>query len=147
MQLFIEIAVASWCLLSVALAIWTYHDAWLLAFSRGWAVSPLVAGPAGFAVYILRSRLSGTRKNSAQLPEYEARMIEEGRRNSGGAKWQLQKPAGASAESEGKSEFEATVITQGLPRCPRCSTAVSYYDVKCLRCGQLIQPAVARSSA
>ena len=147
MQLFIEIAIASWSLLSVALAIWTYHDAWLLAFSRGWAVSPLIAGPPGFAVYILRSRLAGKRKNPALLPEYEARQIEDDRKSPGGAKWQLQKSSGAGQEKEVKSEFEPTVITQGLPRCPRCGTAVSYYDVKCMRCGQLIQPAIVKSSA
>ncbi len=140
----IEIAVAAWVVLSVGLAIWTYHDAWMLAFSRGWAAVVLLFGPVGLLAYLARSRLFGMKAGSTG-PEYEQRRVEDGipgqARKSNG----IAHGTSAAAHAAG-SEFETARLTQGLPRCPRCNSAVSYYDVKCLRCGQLIKPAAAAAS-
>lgn len=147
MQLVLEVAIAAWSMAAVGFAIWTYYDAWLLAFSRGWAAVSLVGGPVGLLVYVLRSRYFGMRKTLGPLPEYEFRNVGEGAVEATSVVAPQEK---ASQVSVGKptppAEFEATKLSQGLPRCPRCSNAVSYYDVKCMRCGQLIKPAAAGSS-
>lgn len=150
MQLVYEIAIGAWSMVSVGLAIWTYSDAWLLAFSRGWSAVSLVGGPVGLLAYLVRSRLFGMEKPHGQLPEYEMRHVTDETVDEPTAPKAVARREKRSVQSTGpsavSSEFEPTNISQGLPRCPRCSTAVSYYDVKCMRCGQLLKPAAAGSS-
>lgn len=146
MLLVYEVAIGAWSMVSVGLSIWTYYDAWLLAFSRGWAAVSLVAGPVGLLVYLLRSRLFGMGKLHGQLPDYELRQVTDGTTEEPTVTSQEKRTSHSSAVESVSSKFEATKLSDGLPRCPRCSTAVSYYDVKCMRCGQLLKPAAAGSS-
>lgn len=145
MLLIFEVVIAVWAVIAVGLAVWTYHNAWMLAFSRGWAAVSLVLGPVGLAVYLLRSRYAGMGRTAVALPGYEMRQVTE-RERGGGRKAQSSVSSGTAAERTASGEFESTDIRQGLPRCPRCSTAVSFYDVKCIKCGQLIKPAITSSS-
>ncbi len=146
MQLAVEIAIAAWSVVSVGLSVWTYNDAWMLAFSRGWAAVSLILGPVGFGIYMLRSRVAGMKKPAGQLPGYESRQVEEAAAPKHHNAAPVVSSGGAAKSIPAGHEFESARLSQGLPHCPKCGTAVSYYDVKCLRCGQLIKPAVAGSS-
>ncbi len=141
----LEIAIAAWLVISVGLAIWTYHDSWMLAFSRAWSVASLLFGPLGLLAYLIRSRVLGIRTNGSSVPPYELRHVDDRPFKSGGKQVHTEKGA-ASVNVSTAGDFETAHLSQGLPRCPRCSTAVSYYDVKCLRCGQLIKPAAVPGS-
>lgn len=140
-----EIAIAAWLVISVGLAIWTYHDSWMLAFSRAWSVASLLFGPLGLMAYLIRSRVLGIRTNGSSVPPYELRHVDDSRAKAGGMQAHTDRAA-VSVNASTVSDFETAHISQGLPRCPRCSTAVSYYDVKCMRCGQLIKPVTAPGS-
>lgn len=141
----LDVATAVWFVISVGLAIWTYHDSWMLAFSRAWSVASLLFGPVGLTAYLIRSRLFGSKANGSTVPSYELRHVDDVPAESGGRPAHADKPA-VSVNVNSTSDFETAHISQGLPRCPRCNTAVSFYDVKCMRCGQLIKPVAASGS-
>lgn len=149
MQLSLELAISAWLLISVGLGIWTYYDAWLRALSRAWSAAPAIAGPFGLGIYLLRSRLPGRHKQAAAIPEYDLRPVDAARPAAEPAVMESVTAAvnrHEEASAGAAADFRNASVTQGLPRCPRCGTAVSFYDVKCLRCGQLIRPTAASAS-
>lgn len=136
MNLVVEIAALLWITGSVFLSLWTWHDAWYLAHSRLWSAAALLFGPFGFLLYIYRSRwFVYSAQSGVMIPSYDInlRRRTQSRRagNEPGETAHVGTPAASAAPSWTEDRAE-------LPRCPVCRTAVSFYDVKCIRCGHSI---------
>jgi hypothetical protein len=135
MNLLVELAVLLWVLTSVSFSLWMWHDAWYLAYSRLWAVVGLILGPAGFFLYIYRSRWFRYSAQSGILPAYELRLKH---RTTSGSSTKKESNVASEDKTEASDSGTWAENQDELPRCPACRTAISYYDVKCIRCGHAI---------
>ena len=135
MNLLVELAVLLWVLTSVSLSLWTWHDAWYLAYSRLWAVVSLILGPAGFLLYVYRSRWFRYSAQSGTIPAYELRLK---RRTTSGSSVKNETDRAGEGKTGASSADMLADNEAELPRCPACRTAISYYDIKCIRCGHAI---------
>ena len=136
MNLIVELAALSWILATVFLSLWTWHDAWYLAYSRLWSVAVLIFGPPCFLVYVYRSRwYVHASQSGGMLPGYDIRL-----KHRTATRRPDKKPAQAHdvTTSEGSGSSLLTDNRAELPRCPACRTAISFYDVKCMKCGKPI---------
>ena len=136
MSLLVEAAAFLWIAVSVFLSILTWHDAWYHARTRLWAAAVIVFGAPAFAVYVYWSRFRVYKlQDGAICPSYQIRL----RRRQYS---EVPVSEGASSKSVSASESSGAdssiAVRSELPRCPVCRTAISFYDVKCIKCGHIV---------
>ncbi|MBX8631728.1 MAG: hypothetical protein KIY12_06530 [Thermoplasmata archaeon] len=140
MFLLAELSAVVWVLVSLTLSIWVFNDAWLLSHTRAWAVAVFIFFPLSFTLYLYWSRWRRTITGEYRKPEYEVNTAVFAASSATGPVRASTTARKEGAEQKGdRSTADKGGYSQSLPRCPRCATAVSFYDVRCIKCGQQLQ--------
>ncbi|MCL5254447.1 MAG: hypothetical protein M1351_10260 [Candidatus Thermoplasmatota archaeon] len=142
-----DLFIVLWVIVSLSLSIWTYNDAFLLSYSRAWAIAVFFFPPSFFPLYLFWSRWRKIPAGNFKKPDYEVNtaVFSPQAVNS--------TPAEPAARSESASkaavsaaEDDSAYLSSELPRCPGCNTAVSFYDVQCLKCGQPLKRVASKTA-
>jgi hypothetical protein len=143
----LELVAVLWTIVSLSLSIWTYNDAFLLSYSRAWAAAVFFVAPAFFPLYLYWSRWRKIHVENFRKPAYEVDSTVLNPRPAGSQPAEQASISRTDSKTDAPAaETVAVYLSRELPRCPGCNTAVSFYDVRCIRCGQPLKKTVSQAA-